>query len=106
MERAALNAVRTRLEAGWSQGALARDAQGEPIGLADQDAASWSVCGAFALAAKDGIPMDRIAGALDAFGAVTGATSLRAWNDQSDRTRAQVLAALDSALARVSSAEV
>jgi len=101
----ALEAVGARLTDGWSHGAPARDGSGAPVAIASDEAEAWSVCAAFALAAKDGIPLDRISGDLYAFGAVTGATSLEGWNDNPARTREQVLAALDAALVRVSSAD-
>lgn len=95
----ALRAVRARLERGWSQGVDARDADGLAVPLGNEDAHSWSVLGAFALAATDGTPTNRIAPALRALADVTQTRSLVEWNDNPHRTRQQVLDAFDSAIA-------
>ena len=69
--------------------------------LGSDEAASWSLCSAFALAGKDGIPMDHIPSALRAIAEVTGMESIEAWNDEPTRTQQQVLDVLDDAIARV-----
>jgi hypothetical protein len=97
----ALRAVRDQVEQGWSQGADARDADGAAVGLGDEKARSWSVLGAFALAAANGTPTDRIAPALRAFLEVTQANSLVDWNDFPHRTQQEVLDAFDAAIARI-----
>ncbi len=100
MAEDAVHAVRDRMARGWTQGAVARDAGGREVSIVSEEACAWSVCSAFALAAKDGIPMNHIADALRAFGDVTSATSLEAWNDDPSRTHQEVL---EASLARVSS---
>ncbi len=102
----ALRAVRTRIEQGWSQSADARDASGEAVPLGDDDARAWSLRGAFALAATDGIPTNHVQPALRALAALTEADSLAEWNDFPNRTQREVLDLLDSALARMESGPV
>jgi hypothetical protein len=97
----ALRAVRARLDQGWSQGVDARDAAGVAVPLGDENARSWSVLGAFALAAANGTPTDRIAPALRALADVTQADSLVDWNDYPHRKQQEVLDAFDSAIARI-----
>jgi hypothetical protein len=64
MSAAALRAIRDRIETGWTQGAYARDASGGQVPLGSDEAVSWTLCGAFALAGKDGIPMGHLPAAL------------------------------------------
>jgi hypothetical protein len=100
----ALRAVRARIDMGWSQDAHARDRSGEEVSLTSEEARAWTLCAAFALAGKDGIPMDRLHGALRALGDVTGMTSIEGWNDDSRRTKQEVLDALDTAIERIEGA--
>jgi len=97
----ALHAIRGRIEKGWSQGAYARDAFGEQVALGNDEAVAWTLCGAFALAGKDGIPMHHLPAALRALAEVTGMESLNGWNDDAARTKQEVLDALDAAIVRV-----
>jgi hypothetical protein len=97
----ALRAIRGRIETGWSQDAYARDASGERVPLGSDEAVAWTLCGAFALAGKDGIPMGHLPAALRALAEVTGMESLNGWNDEAARTKQEVLDALDAAVARV-----
>jgi hypothetical protein len=97
----ALRAIRGRIETGWSQDAYARDASGERVPLGSDEAVAWTLCGAFALAGKDGIPMGHLPAALRALAEVTGMESLNGWNDDATRTKEEVLDALDVAIARV-----
>lgn len=101
MQADALRAIRARIETGWSQAAFARDAFGEQVVLGSDEAVSWTLCGAFALAGKDGIPMGHLPAALRALTEVTEMESLNGWNDEAGRTKDEVLAALDAAIARV-----
>lgn len=97
----ALRAIRGRIEKGWSQGAYARDDFGEQVPLGSDQAVAWTLCGAFALAGKDGIPMGHLPAALRALADVTGMVSLNGWNDEAARTKDEVLGALDAAIVRV-----
>jgi hypothetical protein len=63
-----------------------------------EEARQWSLVGAFALAATDGIPASDTRRALAAFAEVIRADSLEAWNDAPDRTREEVLSALEDAI--------
>jgi hypothetical protein len=105
MSTDALRAVRARIEAGWSQVADARDASGAEVRVGGADAVAWSLASAFALAGKDGIPMNRLPVALRALSAVTGMDSLERWNDQEGRTKQDVLDALDAAIEHVEGGE-
>jgi hypothetical protein len=97
----ALRAVRARIASGWSREVGARDSAGNEVPLTSTDAAAWSLCSAFALAGKDGIPMNHLPRALRALAEVTGMQSMEAWNDDAARTQQQVLDALDDAIERV-----
>ena len=48
----ALRAIHAQIEKGWSQDAHARDGFGERVPLGSDEAISWTLCGAFALAAN------------------------------------------------------
>jgi hypothetical protein len=98
----ALRAVRSRIDAGWSQAAHARDRVGEEVSIASDEASAWMLCAAFALAGKDGIPMNHLPRAL---GVVTGMNSIEGWNDDPPRTKQEVLDALDAAIERVEGAD-
>jgi hypothetical protein len=71
------------------------------VPLGSDEAVAWTLCGAFALAGKDGIPMGHLPAALRALAEVTGMESLNGWNDEAARTKQEVLDALDAAVARV-----
>ena len=105
MSADALRAVRARMERGWAQDADARDAAGQPVSLASESATSWSVCSAFALAAKDGIPMNHVPRALRALADVAAFDAVLDWNDDPSLTQQDVLDALDRAIARVEGGE-
>jgi hypothetical protein len=96
-----LRAVRIRIDAGWSQDVHARDRIGEEVSLASDEASAWTLSAAFALAGKDGIPMDHLHGALRALADVTGMNSIEGWNDDPRRTKQDVLDALDAAIERI-----
>jgi hypothetical protein len=97
----ALRAVRARIASGWTRDVGARDSVGNEVPLTSADATAWSLCSAFALAGKDGIPMNRLPLALRMIAEVTGMESMEAWNDDAARTQQQVLDALDDAIERV-----
>lgn len=101
MSEDALRAVAAQIERGWSQGADARDAQGRVVGLNSDEAQAWSLLGAFALSATDGVPRNHVRRALVALSDVIGTDSLQQWNDAPDRTREEVLSALEEAIAKI-----
>lgn len=61
--------------------------------------------GAFALLATDGIPTRHVRRALVAFADVTGADSLQERNDAPERSREEVLSALQEAIEQVELAQ-
>ena len=83
----------------------ARDGRGREVQVGDADAVAWSLASAFALAGKDGIPMNHLPAALRALRAVTGMESLEIWNDAEGRTKQDVLDALDAAIEHVEGGE-
>jgi hypothetical protein len=105
MSADALRAVAAQIERGWSQGADARDADGRAVPLRSDAARAWSPLGAFALLATDGIPTRHVRRALVAFADVTGADSLQEWNDAPERSREEVLSALQEAIEQVELAQ-
>jgi hypothetical protein len=65
------------------------------------DARSWSVLGAIVCGDETHqgrVPIGRLAEAVILFASTLNARSLNDWNDKSDRTRADVLAAFDAAI--------
>jgi hypothetical protein len=101
----ALRAVRVRIDTGRSQDAHARDRLGEEVSVASDEASAWTLCAAFALAGKDGFPMNSLHAALRALGDVTGMNSIEGWNDDPRRTKQEVLDALDAAIERIEGAD-
>jgi hypothetical protein len=101
MSAEALRAVRARIASGWSQDVNARDRSGKEVPLASEEATAWTLSSAFALAGKDGIPMNHLHRALRAIAEVTEMDSIESWNNDPSRTRQQILDALDDAIERV-----
>jgi len=62
---------------------------------------TWTLCGAFALAGKDGIPMGYLPAAFRALAEVTEMETLNGWNDEAGRTKEDVLDALGAAIVHV-----
>lgn len=79
-------------EGAWTQGALARGADGEPVEPEDRDATCWCISGAL-MRLSDGQfyelikPVER----------VIGGRIIPAWNDTKGRTQAEVVAKLREA---------
>jgi hypothetical protein len=97
----ALRAVRAKIASGWSQDVNARDRFGNEVSLTSEEATAWTLCTAFALAGKDGIPMNHLHRAIRAVAEVTEMDSIEGWNNNPSRTQQQVLDALDDAIERV-----
>jgi hypothetical protein len=76
--------------------------RGREVSIASDEASAWMLCAAFALAGKDGIPMNHLPRAL---GVVTGMNSIEGWNDDPRCTKQEVLDALDAAIERVEGAD-
>jgi hypothetical protein len=96
---------------GWSQGAQARDRRGHIVNAWSDDAASWSLVGAL-LASwhrhDDRLDADFVAHSAEAeglaeaskaLGKTTGTAAMDPWNDAAERTRSEVITAVDRALA-------
>ena len=116
---AMLTEARGLLRSGWSKGAQARDARGHIVNAWSDEAASWSLVGAL-LASwhrhDDRVDADFVAhsaetraltAGTDVLSRATGTLAIDTWNDEPERTRAEVLAAVDRALSllRASRAE-
>jgi hypothetical protein len=95
-----LRAARDRVAQGWCQRAYAMDPAGHNCGERDPSAVSWCLVGALWASHADG-------DVLDALNFLRGACglALSAWNDVPGRTQADVLAAIDLALAAAIEAE-
>lgn len=88
--------ARARVERGWTQEAFARKASGVSTHPAHEDACSWCLEGATFQLTR----IDHLAAARDALRDVVGTTDLALWNDTSERTKEEVLVAIDAALAK------
>jgi hypothetical protein len=95
---------------GWSKGAQARESTGHVVNAWSDEAASWSLVGAL-LASwhrhDDRLDADFVAHSAEARGLAeatdvlsraTGTLALDPWNDAPERTRSDVIAAVDRAL--------
>jgi hypothetical protein len=89
--------ARRRVQRGWCQRTAARDAAGRSVLPSDPAAASWSAAGAvMAAARRKGAPPAPFARAMAALSQAVGAGP-QGWNDQPERTAAEVVAALERA---------
>ncbi len=103
--------ARRLVKRGWCQGAHARDKAGFEVPSWSEEARSWSLLGALlsswhrqdSQAAADVVAHLADAHALgeatEVLGQVVGTAALDRWNDATKRTRAEVVAAMDRALA-------
>jgi hypothetical protein len=86
---------------GWSKGAQARESTGHVVNAWSDEAASWSLVGAL-LASwhrhDDRLDARGLAEATDVLSRATGTLALDPWNDAPERTRSDVIAAVDRAL--------
>jgi hypothetical protein len=96
---------------GWCQGTHARDRRGLEVPAWSSEARSWSLLGALLAAwhrheidTRDADVVAHLAdaealgGATQVLGEAVGTASLEHWNDEPQRTQADVLEALDRAL--------
>ena len=108
---ARLTEARGLLLRGWSKCAQARDVQGHVVNAWSDEAASWSLVGAL-LASwhrhDDRLDADfvthsaearALADATNALSRATGTLAIDPWNDAAERSRGDVIAAVDRALA-------
>lgn len=87
-----LRAARIRIEKGWCQGALAKAADGRTVMPDDPSAVSWCVFGA-TWGGAELSPADH------AVVAAHGDSFVADWQDEPERTREEVIALLDKAIA-------
>ena len=96
---------------GWCRRAQARDGAGSAVPAWSEDASSWSVLGALLASwhreQGGGLDVDVVAHSVDAralgdataaLGEAAGTASLEQWNDEPERTLAEVTAAIDRAV--------
>ena len=107
---AMVSEARRLVKRGWCQGAHARDKAGREVPSWSEEARSWSLLGALlsswhrqdSQAAPDVVAHLADAHALgeatEVVGQVVGTAALDRWNDHAERTRKEVVAALDGAL--------
>ncbi len=98
--------ARELVERGWTQRADARCVDGTIVHPCDERAASWSLLGALVaalehVAASDGehAAVGQLARTCRRLADIVDTDSLVQWNDAPERSRADVLAVLDRALA-------
>jgi hypothetical protein len=105
-----LSEARGLLLRGWSRAAQARDDSGGVVPAWSEEARSWSVLGALLASWHrqngEALDLDFVAHGFDAralgdatqaLGDVTGTASLESWNDDPERTLAEVIATIDRA---------
>jgi hypothetical protein len=107
---AMVSEARRLVAGGWCQGAHARDEAGLEVPSWSEEARSWSLLGALLASWHRQDSQDNgdivahltdahaLGEATEALGEVVGTAALDGWNDDPDRTRADVLAVLDSAV--------
>lgn len=106
-----LQAVRDRLREpqDWTQGAWARDNFGKPVGVFHLGAVCWCLDGALGLACESFVGRDSAVRELARTNSMlvddyTDASLLawvRRWNDDPDRTHAEVIDLIDRTMARL-----
>jgi hypothetical protein len=107
---AMLTEARGLLDRGWSKGAQARDARGHVVNAWSDDAAAWSLIGALLASwhrhdnrldadfVAHSVEARALAEATDVLSRATGTLAIDPWNDAPERSRADVIAAVDRAL--------
>lgn len=98
-EREVLTIARERIAKGWTQGTYAIDANGRKTIASADDAACWCLLGA--IQGPSGFPKREVVFHLTNLASTVAGlpTTIAEWNDQPGRTRAEVLALIDQALA-------
>ena len=102
MSEAVLENGRGLVAQGWTQGASARDREGQAVHPLSADARSWSILGAIVCGDQTHqgrVPIDRLADAVMLVAGGLDTASLNDWNDKPGRTQADALAAFDAAIA-------
>jgi hypothetical protein len=91
-----LKRAKERIERGWCRGQFAVNAHNEPVSELSQEACRWCTSGAFYAVCND---MDERNMARDVFRKVIDDENITRWNDSPGRTKREVLAAFDKAIA-------
>ena len=94
--REQLIAARAKVDAGWTQGVFARDANGSDLLIAQNFEGAVCFCASGALKA---IGADTFGPAYKALSAAVGHYFISNWNDEPKRTKEEVLAGFDKAIA-------
>jgi hypothetical protein len=99
-----LELARDRIARGWTQGAEARDAGGEPTDPWRQNAVAWSLLGTVVASYEEiahrepDFGLDQLAVAMHRLAEFVDDDSLARWNDQPERTQDDVLETLEQAV--------
>ena len=93
-----LQEVRALLEAGWCQGALARAGNNREVPPESSTAVRFCLVGAIQRVWQPATPLWPLTVAINK--ALPGSTATSFWNDTPGRTKAQVLALVDRAIAK------
>lgn len=101
--------ARDLVRQGWCQGVDARDGRDERCAPWSRDARAWSVLGALVASEGEGpdvrahssASLAELGQAVALLAEAAGTRSLQAWNDEPERTRDDVIAAFERALARL-----
>lgn len=91
--------IRRRINAGWCQHSEARNAEGNPTFLEWDDAKSFSLLGAIRLELNRDSSMRYLITTFIMFRITDGEKDLRIYNDAFERTKEDVLALIDKAMA-------
>lgn len=99
-----LKRAREKLDAGWTQGAYARDESGKVVDFVDPLAKSFCLIGAYRSAAVEMLNASKTGWWQDTepgrfIVAKIGTESGVLWNDRSERTKEEVLELLDQTIA-------
>lgn len=98
-----LRNARELISSGWCQGADARDREGDAVDPWDEHAVQWSILGAIVrvleLEAEEHgeVPLEELASALYAVADLIEVDSLADWNDDEQRTHAEVIETIRAA---------
>ena len=94
-----LVAARAKIASGWTQGAMARDADGEPCSVMAVKAVAWCSDGAVKYAAEDDAAWWEALKRLSAAAGLRDSNELIIWQDVAERTHAEMLELFDRAIA-------
>lgn len=93
-----LRAARAKIEQGWTQRAIARDASGLACDAGEDFACAWCLAGA--VNSTGATHAERVEAYMALSDHCSGANSIETWNDATGRTQAEVLDRAIEKLAR------